>query len=455
MIVTAMETRIYRVPESNLFRLNERIAKLNKRAHKLNLALIVLATVKTEDVEIMEQGEPSGRFRRYHHITFEGQTPKLAGWQLQAVLERIPEIEGNIVRCLPNVSLPVSYRTQEPICEHCKLSRRRLETFVLLNGDGRLIQVGRNCLADFLGGANPEDLLSSAEYLLSIDACLEEAEDDGYSGTREKEYVSLLHVLEVTSMIIRIDGWVSRKTAQEQDKNPTSAAVQGYLFAKDREKDFPSYQYSIVESDTACAESAIEWARTLNTRSELDDYLYNLSVLGKTEKVDTKSFGLACSIVSSHQREMNKNETRKREAEQGAKSEYFGTIGQREVFTLTVKTVINSATDYGPLFIHKLEDVAGNHATWFSSSESLEIGKTHQLTATVKKHEEYKGIKQTILTRCAVFVPKRELSKEDKKTIGKLKRILKTVPYGDETYLTHKTIDGIIEEIKIGEKQNS
>ena len=61
-----METRIYRVPESNLFRLNERIAKLNKRAHKLNLTPIVLTTVKTEDVEITEQGEPSGRFLRLH-----------------------------------------------------------------------------------------------------------------------------------------------------------------------------------------------------------------------------------------------------------------------------------------------------------------------------------------------------------------------------------------------------
>lgn len=398
-----METRIYRVPESNLFRLNERIAKFNKRAHKLNLTPIILTTVKTEDVEIMEQGEPSGRFRRYHHITFDGQTPKLAGWTLQAVLERIPEIEGNMVRCLPNVSLPVSYRTQDPICEHCKLSRRRTETFVLLNEDGRLIQVGRNCLADFLGGANPEDLLTLAEYLLSIDACLEDSEDDS-NGTREKEYVSLLHVLEVTSMIIRVDGWVSRKTAQEQDKNPTSAAVQGYLFARNRDKDFPPHIYAIQESDTTCAESAIEWARTLNTRLELDDYLYNLSVLGKTEKVDTKSFGLACSIVSAYQREMNKNEARKQDALQGARSEYFGTIGQREVFTLTVKAIINSASDFGPLFIHKLEDAAGNRATWFASSGPLDIGKTYQIKGTVKKHEEYKGIKQTILTRCKAQV---------------------------------------------------
>lgn len=397
-----METRVYRVPESNLFRLNERVHKMNKRALKLRLAPITLNTIKTEDVELFEDGLSTGKFRRYHHITFDGQTPKLAGWTLQAVLERIPEIEGNIVRCVPGISLPVSYRTVSPVCEHCKLTRRRTETFILLNEDGRMVQVGRNCLADFLGGIEPAELLASEEFLASIDACLEDAEDDS-RGSSEREYIPLLSVLSVTAMMIRVDGWVSKKTAQETDKNATAYAVQGYLFSRDRNKDFPPYQYTLSESDTVCAESAIEWARSLTERTDLNDYLYNLSVLGKTDKVDSKSFGLACSIVSAYQRELGLIETRKQEAEQGAKSEYFGTIGKREIFTLTVSAVISSASDFGPLDIHKFTDANGNIAVWFASNGTrLDIGKAYQITGSVKKQEAYRGIKQTVLTRCKV-----------------------------------------------------
>jgi hypothetical protein len=44
---------------------------------------------------------------------------------------------------------------------------------------------------------------------------------------------------------------------------------------------------------------------------------------------------------------------------------------------------------------------SGDRFTWFSSSGFNGLQGDHvTLTGTVKKHDEYKGIKQTILTRC-------------------------------------------------------
>jgi hypothetical protein len=38
--------------------------------------------------------------------------------------------------------------------------------------------------------------------------------------------------------------------------------------------------------------------------------------------------------------------------------------------------------------------------TWFASKGVLQEGDTVLLTGTVKKHDEYNGQKQTIMTRC-------------------------------------------------------
>jgi hypothetical protein len=44
-------------------------------------------------------------------------------------------------------------------------------------------------------------------------------------------------------------------------------------------------------------------------------------------------------------------------------------------------------------------DEAGHSFTWFCSGKPLEEGKVYEVKATVKKHDEYKGVKQTIVNR--------------------------------------------------------
>ena len=58
---------------------------------------------------------------------------------------------------------------------------------------------------------------------------------------------------------------------------------------------------------------------------------------------------------------------------------------------------------YGLTLIHRLEDLSGNKAVWFSSGNGLDTGKTYQIKATVKKHGDYNGANQTVLTRCKVI----------------------------------------------------
>lgn len=55
---------------------------------------------------------------------------------------------------------------------------------------------------------------------------------------------------------------------------------------------------------------------------------------------------------------------------------------------------------YGLAKLHSLRDEEGRTLIWFATgADELEVGGKYRILGTVKKHEEYKGWKQTTLTR--------------------------------------------------------
>jgi len=89
-----------------------------------------------------------------------------------------------------------------------------------------------------------------------------------------------------------------------------------------------------------------------------------------------------------------------REAE-GRASEYVGVVKERIEFEAEVIGVYGTEGFYGHTDIVKFKDMDGNLFTWFASDYTdLERGDHVSIKGTIKKHEEYRGIKQTMLTRC-------------------------------------------------------
>ena len=84
-------------------------------------------------------------------------------------------------------------------------------------------------------------------------------------------------------------------------------------------------------------------------------------------------------------------------------SEYVGEIGDREVFELTIQKAIGLEGMYGHSTMHIMEDTVGNVFVWNTASKTLEVGKTYKMKGTVKDHREYRGVKQTVLTRCTLI----------------------------------------------------
>lgn len=84
-------------------------------------------------------------------------------------------------------------------------------------------------------------------------------------------------------------------------------------------------------------------------------------------------------------------------------SEYVGNIGDKVEMALTFKADYSFDTQFGLAIIYKFADQDGNTITWKTSTAmSLKAGNVYTVKGTIKDHTEYKGDKQTVLTRCKV-----------------------------------------------------
>jgi DNA/RNA endonuclease YhcR with UshA esterase domain len=79
--------------------------------------------------------------------------------------------------------------------------------------------------------------------------------------------------------------------------------------------------------------------------------------------------------------------------------EYFGEVGKRYEMEVDVIRIIPCESQYGTIGLHIMRSKEGHSLKWFSSGEWLKEGETFRVKGTVKAHEEYKGKKQTSLSR--------------------------------------------------------
>lgn len=384
----------------------KKIERLDKRAVKMGCSPIV--------VEVLGQmkkivDKKTGETEVYNCVTITGEAPSYKGWTFIASLEHTAA--GNIVRTVPGFELPEKYRHVENYCEHCNSRRRRKETFIVLHEDGTYKQVGRNCIADFLGG-HPDPEMYGRWFDL-WDKIEEEANSHsggGYSG--ERIFDLNTYMAFVVECIERF-GWVSQSHAREQmeyyDRYIEATAwraIRNLLPARNKHeqerKDFEVPSEASIEK----AKVIVEWAKALKDRPDLNDYLHNLTVIANNGYVTSNKMAFAASMANAYQMELDNIEYQARKAKEKAEkpvSQYVGEVGKRMEFTVTVKKVLKFESRFGVTKFHIMEDEDGNNLVWYASNEQLDEGETYKLKATVKEHKEYNGEKQTVLTRCAVI----------------------------------------------------
>jgi hypothetical protein len=411
-----------RIPAANLPRLQAEVETMNKRADRLGVAPLTLTVLNTETKIRRHEITGVEWTEEWVNVTLTGESPVLNGWRL--VARKTPVVTGEqghekteyLVQTVPGQQCPQQYRFTGMECDHCGFDRRRNDTFILVHDNGNFAQVGRNCIADFLGHQSPESMLACAEWAFSGSKMLDEASDEHWGCGHGPTIVPIGLFLAVTSVVIRHMGWVSRKEVFESEVSKTATANIAWdvcVRSHDRyvQEMIREFDLKAEERDGKLALEALLWARALPVNA--GDYLYNLGVQARRQVVDFKGVGLVASMITAYQRHLEEK-TRQQIAQAHT---HVGTVGVREGFpTLTIKALNSFPSDFGVCTLVRFEDAQGNTLVWWTGSppDWVEMDKTVDITATVKGHDDYKGQPQTTLTRCSQGLPKPKKAKKVK-----------------------------------------
>jgi len=116
-----------------------------------------------------------------------------------------------------------------------------------------------------------------------------------------------------------------------------------------------------------------------------------------SEQVSGRDIGYIIALIPTYARaQENKIKT------QSKSNEWLGAPGQKLPPTrVTVIGTQDIASDYGTKQLVRMEDEQGHMIIWWNSSQHrMEQGKQYTITGgTIKKHDEFRGVKQTVLTR--------------------------------------------------------
>jgi hypothetical protein len=294
-----------------------------------------------------------------------------------------------------------AYRTAKPVCDHCKSARKRNDTFVLRAPDGSLHQIGRNCLADFLRESNVEIAIGIMALVEELSkACGGSDEMDEFGGGGGYTITTTVADFVAASVAaVRQGGWSPSK-GERPTKNAASFISGPAPMRADDRAAWKEAQPT--EADIARGALIVEW---IKASTDSSDYMHNLRIAVALNHTTGRTEGLLASSVIAYERHVEGIERKRAEAAKATESTYFGEVGKRYEIAATVKRVHYTEGSYGVVTLLVLADDAGHCFKWFASgSKEVSVGATVQIKGTVKKHEEYKGTKETVLTRCALTV---------------------------------------------------
>jgi hypothetical protein len=381
---------VFLIPEANQTGFISEICRLSRRAVKLGFAAFSPVLLTTS-----ERTKDEWTYRVFHY-QLDAAVPRINGWTFVATIDHSNE-GGNLIRFVPNtgIDLPTSYRAASPICEHCNVNRFRRDTFVLHCAEtGVFKQVGRTCLKDFFGH-DPMAVAKYAEILSYANECGGAMEEFDFATGRN--HIFLRDYLAHVATMIRENGWISRKKANEEGCASTADLALTNMLSRGSR-----HYVEVTAEDRAIVEQAIEWGSNLSNKHNLSDYEHNVVVVVGSSVVSLKSIGIAASVIGVYLMNRDREAQREAAAAAGGASEFYGIVGERiRNASVTVTGAFPINTSMGVLYIYTFA-MGAAVLKWFTSDKNMNVGDTITISGTIKEHATYNGVKQTNLTNCRV-----------------------------------------------------
>jgi len=355
---------------------------------------------------------------RFLLVEVEG-TAKINNWEFVATLERVGE--ENIIRRFNNeIEIPVHFRNAEPICEHCNSKRYRKNLYLIHNTEtDEWKQVGGSCLMVYTNGLNMEYVAAYMDGITKLEESCGMDNLDGNIFFNPKHFDSI-HVLASAYALTKKYGYTSTKSEGVSTKvlviecmtTGDWGAFKRWL--KGNGLDDNIYPEDIINEKTiAEAEKISAYYLSLNDDSE---FVHNIKAMLKHGSCSKKSVGYLAYCPVGYAKYIQKQIELEERRKANADMQHFGEIGKRykNQKILSFETVASWDNGYGYTYIHRIIIEGGYVLTWKTSNACVpysildeDTGKHREqifdtITFTVKEHGEFKGCKQTEVTRAKV-----------------------------------------------------
>lgn len=364
------------------------------------------AFTKTQVVEKVEVEVP------WYRATMDRFDLTLGDYTFIAAL--VAEEAGYTVHAAPGQNLDGWTRpdVNDIHCDHCGTTRQRTRVYIIReNSTGRLIQLGHNCIELYLG-LHPKGL-----WALQFDEELERfAREDTGENFGARDYGAPIDAVLAYAWVFSDQGRDYQSTkVRDWGGTPTVDIVRTALFVPPRPPyrptpeamaDYRAYLAQLDEADRVAREEGDLLAAiraSVESVKEGTDYGDNLRVILAGERVSGRNVGILASLVAVYAREESLRVERER-APKPAKG-FLAPVGTRirTEISLVLRTVRSRESEWGTRTFLVGYTPDQHCVVWSTGWLDVQVGDTLVLSAaTVKAHEEYQGIDQTVVTRAKV-----------------------------------------------------
>ncbi len=331
-----------------------------------------------------------------------------SGWSALAILEKaegsnrvlikkIPDVEDNLIDYIPD--------EWNGDCQHCKMNRKRNSTILVKSPEGEVKQVGTSCLFEYTG--------IDPQLIASFYAAMESKKNypmpwDEDSGGGKPSYSPEWPLIEFLIICHRFFGFKGAYIKKMGNVILNSCALKredNYYLApcplpdNYRVNNTTPQMLHPSEEHYEVADEIITYIKNLKAKT---DFEYNLQTVVVGDFVSKKTAGFAAAMwfVWNRAKEQGRLEELFNPTE--AKGEHLGVIGERIEFDATVTKKVGSIGYFGEttMFIFQTDD--GDEVIWWSSSKKKDlpqVGDYVNVKGRVKKHGDFKGKKNTSITR--------------------------------------------------------
>jgi len=323
-------------------------------------------------------------------VTLTGEPPRYGGWRFVAAVDHTDG--GTILRYPPGADPTVANDQGRPgECEHCHTHRPRRSTVLVAHDDtGQVLQVGRSCLKDFLGH-------NTLPVLLTVD---DVAGDLGRGGGSPAAWDTDT-VLAYAWAAVQAFGWTPSSSLDPR-RPPTRDVVRVALAGGRGDADLRAALAPHLAE--AVTQAPLIRQELLAALTDPAGYQANLTAVLRGDTVEARHLGLAVSAIPAHQRLHDDHQRAQAREQAAAVVEHVGTVGDKVTLTGTVTTAlrVDGYTHRSPdqvMLVIDCGTAVMKTTTAAAWAYQIKVGDPLTVTGTVKAHTQWRGLKQTVLSR--------------------------------------------------------